>query len=67
MLTTWAHSPSHDITVTLIMLLDLCDIKQQLKDRHIRDATVSKILIKRTVSFFNCVVKFLSDILQPKS
>lgn len=67
MLTTWAHSPSHDITVTLIMLLDLCDIKQQLKDRHIRDATVSKILIKRTVFFFNCVVKFLSDILQPKS
>lgn len=49
MLTTWAHSPSPDITVTLIMLLDLSDIKQQLQDRHIRVATVSKILNKRTV------------------
>lgn len=67
MLTTWAYSPSPDITVTLIMLLDLCDIRQQLQDRHIRVTTVSKILIKRTVSFFNCIVKFLSDILQPKS
>lgn len=54
MLTTWAHSPSHDITVTVIMLLDLYDIKQWLKDRHIRDATVIRIL--REVNLFSVVL-----------
>jgi len=48
MLTTWAHSPSHDITVTVMMLLDLYDIKQQLKEKHVRDATTSNKNIKRT-------------------
>lgn len=67
MLTTWTHSPSHDITVTVIMLLDLYDIKQWLKARHIRDATISNKNFKRGESFFNCIVTFLSDLLQLKS
>lgn len=67
MLTTWAYSPSHDITVTVITLLDLYDINQQLKDRHIRDATDSNKNFKGTEPFFNCIVTFLSDLLQLKS
>lgn len=62
MSTTCAHSPFHDTTVTVIMPLDLY-IKQQLKDRHIRDATLSNKNFRRTGCFFKCIVTFLEDLL----
>lgn len=41
---------SHNITVIVIILFDLYDTKQQLKDGH-RDATVSNRHFQRTESF----------------